>query len=758
MVFHTGKRLRAITKGVGDKDRDRTAPKQQDAQALLASANNASERVAGQHIAFMAVCVYVLVIVFGTTDVDLLIGKGIKLPVVNVDVPTVGFYAFAPYLVVLVHFNLLLQLQLLSHELFSFDAAVPREEYIGGLRDRLHTFPYTYFLVGRMSPLMRRLVGLMVSITMMLLPFVTLIALQLWFLAYQSEVVTWLQRIAIWIDIVIVTMLWPIILHSKDDWKAYCRKILKVLVPRRRVWIAFGLLLLGQVLFSFSAATGESTGTFSTLAGPFVMGYALILLSPPTLIMLLGWKSFSPIRKFLYSLLFVLVISIISASLLLKQDELILAAVFAVPWLLVPLAMFWHPESPRGSLVLLLVLYTGLLLPLTLHVDGERIERLLLRIQGLTHGATVPSGFIEKRRRLNLTEQVLLAKPASAETLRFVRSGEGEKALQQTEPINSNQRKLRHANMYEAILLGAYLRQVDFQESYLAFAHLQGASLYQASLQGASLQAAHLQSAILAEANLQGAYLGDAHLQGADLQKADLRGADLRGSNLMGADLRAANLQGTNLSKADLQGADLRAANLQGADLREADLLGADLRKAKLDWTDLRRANLNGARIDASKADLVDARAITWVPLEPEAVEGMIADAKKWIQDNASYQRVVSRFKKESLRDTAIPPMRACLATSDMVECEKRYDPEKAEEFEDFKQQLHSALGLLACESPHLAWAIIQQIEKTESNSSRKGLGGILRNHLADKACKGLQELSAGKRKQLLEGTLESSD
>ena len=104
------------------------AASSEDAGALLDTANSASQHVAVLHVAFMALCAYVLVIVFGTTDMDLLIGKGVKLPVVDVTVPIVGFYAFAPYLVVLVHFNLLLQLQLLSRQLYAFDAAAPKEE------------------------------------------------------------------------------------------------------------------------------------------------------------------------------------------------------------------------------------------------------------------------------------------------------------------------------------------------------------------------------------------------------------------------------------------------------------------------------------------------------------------------------------------------------------------------------------------------------------------------------------------------------
>jgi hypothetical protein len=68
-----------------------------------------------------------VVIVFSTTDLDLLIGKGIKLPVVDVEVPIVGFYAALPYLLVLVHFHLLLQLQLLSRKLYAFDRAASGE-------------------------------------------------------------------------------------------------------------------------------------------------------------------------------------------------------------------------------------------------------------------------------------------------------------------------------------------------------------------------------------------------------------------------------------------------------------------------------------------------------------------------------------------------------------------------------------------------------------------------------------------------------
>lgn len=757
MVSHPSKRLPARTTKEDDADRDRAdSRQQQDAQALLTSANGASERVAGQHMAFMAVCVYVLVIVFGTTDIDLLTGRGVKLPVINVDVPIVGFYAFAPFLVVLVHFNLLLQLQLLSRELFAFDAAAPQEEHFGGLRDRLHIFPYTYFLVGKLSTLMRRLIGLMVSITMLVLPFVTLLALQFWFLAYQSEPVTWLQRVAIWIDIVVVTILWPIILHPRDDWWSYWRDILTILVPQRRIWIAFVVLVLGHVLFSFSATAEQSRPLI--LTGTFVFGYALLLLSPPLLILLSGWQRIPTLRRLHFAGLFLVVIGLIIANFGMHTEVWTMIALFAVPWLFVPLAMFWHPQSPRGSLALLLTLYLGPLLPLTLQVDGERIEQILLSIQGVPQGSTMLSSYLTEQRRLDLTEQVLLAKPTSHETLMLVHSGEGEKALQQTEPLNLDDRKLRQAKLHKAILIGASLREADIQGAFMMAAHFQGARFYKASLQNAVFDTTDLQNVSLESADLQSAYLGNSRLHGADLRQAQLQGADLRGAHLLGANLAKACLQGALLSKAQLQGADLHDADLQGADLQEADLRGADLSGALLGGANLSKANLYGIKIDGRREQLVEIRDVAWVPFEKDGLQAMVADARRWIPDKETVELVVQRLNSGQQTRYDNRPFLTCLVdASDKVSvpgaphtiCEKLYDSRQPEEVDQFTQQLHPSLVSLACTSPHVAWGIIQQSLDKEKGLSRNGLAEVLRKQLDAKECRGMRELSADKKKQL---------
>lgn len=94
---------------------------------LLESANSASARVAVLHIALMVTCSYVLIVTLSTTDLNLLIGGGVRLPVVDVEVPIVAFFVLAPLLVILVHFNFLLQPQLRSRKLIGFEEIV--EDY-----------------------------------------------------------------------------------------------------------------------------------------------------------------------------------------------------------------------------------------------------------------------------------------------------------------------------------------------------------------------------------------------------------------------------------------------------------------------------------------------------------------------------------------------------------------------------------------------------------------------------------------------------
>jgi len=140
---------------------------------------------------------------------------------------------------------------------------------------------------------------------------------------------------------------------------------------------------------------------------------------------------------------------------------------------------------------------------------------------------------------------------------------------------------LNHADFQDATLFDAHL-----QGAHLNNAELQGADLSAADLQSADLIDAHLQGADLTYAHLEGADLTGAILQGAGLTHARLQGADLTNANLEGADLTEADLRGANLTIADLRGANLRSARLwhmhttKPADFHLADVREVDFHTA----------------------------------------------------------------------------------------------------------------------------------------------------------------------------------
>ena len=720
-----------------------------DVKALLDAANSASQTVAVLHVAFMAVCAYVLVIVFGTTDLDLLMGgNNVKLPVIDVAVPIVGFYAAAPYLVVLMHLNLLLQLQLLSRKLFAFDAVAPTDEEVGGLRDRLHIFPYTYYLVGRPSAVVGGLLGLVVSVTLVVLPLATLLALQLKFLAYQAEGITWAQCVTVFLDVGFLVVLWPVILHQSDDWKAWWRETLAAYLPKKRAWLAMIVLVASMALILF-AATPDL----------FAVGLILGTMVPLLLIVLVGGFSDERLRRAIFLLVVLLGLLTVLWTLIWGPKSSLPSVRPVIPVALflaaLPLAFFWHPMAPRGSLALLSASILAPLLTLGLMVDGEfwettvaELQKPLLDWQMLDRqdtnkhretpakqfendrcasiGQTVLSCVVlDEQRRLDLNEQALFAKPPSPELLAALRAGKGLENKNKLERISLLGRSLRRAQMRSALLIGADVRR----------ARLQGANLIGARLQGADLRGARL--------------------QGADLLGAALQGADLSGAALQGAGLLVAKLQGADLSRAELQGADLLGAALQGADLSVAKLQGANLSVAKLQGADLSEARLYQNGYPESK--LLDIRGAIVEPLSQEELlefQSMLVESIS--SSSALEESSLQRLDAAAKPGAEVPMFDSCLTDQkSQLKCKQTYDAIDPDRRREFMVRLHEALVTLACENTDIARGVLRQIRymlrsSDNSDSTRTGLATVLLARMkANEPCPGLAGLSAEDKAEL---------
>jgi uncharacterized protein YjbI with pentapeptide repeats len=753
-----------------------------DAQKLLESANSASEQVGVLHLGFIAACAYVIVIAVGRTDLDLLIGKGIRLPIIDTEVPIVGFFAFAPWILVIVHFNLLLHLQLLARKLHAFDSADAQ----GELRDQLRIFPITWYLAGKTDSRTQGLLSLMVSITVIILPLLSMLILQLQFLAYQSEIITWFQRMAIWLDLGQLVYFWPIIVEQVGSLSCVNERhtfSLHLFFKRKRERIASFLFTIA--LFLGLCGTSWYAGT----------GFIVLWLSAITAAMLELRK---PLR---YTKIVALAITPLFAIVIITKSRAESASFYYISLsvILIILSIFLssirHQLTRRSTFFLSITGAFCLPLSLGLHIDGERLEKFLISLPSTGEQSTLISRlFISDKRILNLQEQRLFANHPEPEVIAQLRSENWAKALQKIEPINLLGRSLRHANLEKALLFRADFRHADLRGAHLSNAQLQGArlagaqmqstvllsaqmqgaDLSDAQLQGADLVGAQLQGADLARAQLQGAYLGDAQLQGAYLSLAQLQGAHLHhtqlqgadlsftqlqgadlgdaqlqctylvGAQLQGADLARAQLQGANLGDAQLQGANLALAQLQGAYLGDAQLQGAYLYHTQLQGADLREANLYGATFQETDMHEVDARDLIWSPLTKNDLAEMTDKLKKMIPDKDTLATILGNLQKSSLPNASKPTLQSCLASDDLpISCDKRFDPRNPEELAAFKAQLHPILANLAAESPDIVRGIIRQIPDDPTDpSSRFGLATLLVKRLDAGNAPGLQALS----------------
>jgi uncharacterized protein YjbI with pentapeptide repeats len=514
------------------------------AEKALEATNTAADTVSHLYITFLLLGTYIVLIVASTTDEQLLRGSPVTLPLLNVELPIVGFYIVIPWLLVLVHLNFLLQFALLGEKLREFiESLTPIDKDKKALQKRLANFP----LVQMMSaPQKEKLsvkdkeklsakdkksdkdkekssakdkksdkdkeqlpywvFALIVWITVIILPLGLLLGIHIRFLPYHNSGIAWEQLGAVLMDMVLLVYFWPYIVSPespKEWWKNRLRPVYNWIFPATQE---------SEPKQAIKKKQEEEKNAKD----------AVLLLAVLSVVFL---------------------ITVVSAAVALKDR-----------------ATAEEPKSPI----------------FTLNLEGQ----LLIDNN--------PSAKI-------------------IDILREHKAEQREGALQEIIGIDLQGRDLRYTHLAGALLPKANLHKAQLQGAVLTRASLQRTDLSWANLQGADLRGADLRGADLSGANLWGADLGGADLRGTDLREADLWGALLgekrdhgtrvEGADLRGADLRGAQLQGADLGGADLRGADLReqkfphlaGTDLKGADLREAAIDGARFNAVNLELADLRQ-------------------------------------------------------------------------------------------------------------------------------------------------------------------------
>lgn len=194
-------------------------------EEFLDAVNSSSQHVRNFFITFLLAGIYIAIIIWSTTDLMLLKDTPVNLPLLNAKLPISGFYRFAPYFYLLLHFNLLLQLYLLSNKLHAYNAAIATltrrkdREYFS---TRLFPFAFSHILsASQHSGVVKIFLTAMVWITMIWLPLGLLIGLQVGFLPYHDEAVLAWQRLAIVADLGVLAIFWPIIRSEDGKWRSF---------------------------------------------------------------------------------------------------------------------------------------------------------------------------------------------------------------------------------------------------------------------------------------------------------------------------------------------------------------------------------------------------------------------------------------------------------------------------------------------------------------------------------------------------------
>jgi uncharacterized protein YjbI with pentapeptide repeats len=444
-----------------------------EVKGFLDEANGASDPAWSAWLAFLVLLTYVAVTLASVSHKALLLNSPVRLPIINADIPLVGFFQYAPALLLLVYLSLLVQHVILARKYRKFtDAITPYEMETGTehpARDRVHSYVFSQILAGpRPNRITKFMMQLIVYVTFSILPIATLLYFQIKFLPYHEVSITYWHRIAVILGFVMLILLTPIMQHA----------------PPKRRW---------DVRVGPQAEAWEASGTqvlLVLLLLPLVAGFSWLIATVPN-----EWTD----RR----LGFVAPTSVgIGAE---QEAKLLNPLVRRIVYDRLP------DDDDKGWWRRWLLSYRVLIVEDT-DLGADDDAKVVLRERDFRFALLSRSDL----HRADLAWADLRA----TQMWKTLAKGKLKDA------------QLQGASLQEAQLQGAQLNSAQLQGADLSKAQLQGAELSYANLQGADLRGAQLQGADLSYANLQGADLKGAQLQGAKLEAVQLQGADLTSAEI----------------------------------------------------------------------------------------------------------------------------------------------------------------------------------------------------------------------------------
>src|SRR5215510_8841289 len=124
----------------------------QEVKGFLDEANAASDPAWTAWLAFLLLLTYVVVTLASVSHKDLRLNSPVRLPIINADIPLVGFFQYAPAMLLLVYLSLLVQHVVLGRKYRRFTDAIAPYEMEAGTehpsRERVHSYVFSQLAAG----------------------------------------------------------------------------------------------------------------------------------------------------------------------------------------------------------------------------------------------------------------------------------------------------------------------------------------------------------------------------------------------------------------------------------------------------------------------------------------------------------------------------------------------------------------------------------------------------------------------------------
>jgi uncharacterized protein YjbI with pentapeptide repeats len=557
-----------------------------DFETLRKSIDDAASVGTGLWLSYLFALFYIGIAAGGVSHRDLLLENPVKLPFLGVELPLLAFFFLAPILFIVSHAYTLLHFVVLAQKVGEFEQKLPDSQEISdGLRRQLPTNIFVQFLAGPKN-IREGALGLLVKTivwsSLVIGPVLLLLLLEVQFLPYHHETITWVHRLAILTDVTLLWLLWPAVLEKRG----------KITWPHFWRYKSMVLLSLACVGLAFTTATfpGERmhkwTGDWPVIP-------------PNRLTKALGQNDWTSIHNLLFN---------------------------------------GYPDqksrrrlSPFSTTLVLFDAFEkepGTQKPLVLH-GRDLVGAILI-------GTNLRKADLAEADLRGAALHATHLQDASLYKARLQNAWLDDAELQ---GASLDEAELQGAVLQNAKLQGASLNNANLQATSLEGAELQGASLVGARLQGASLADASFQGATLDRAYLQGAVppqrfkdmlsqlggaqigrrqIGDTWLEQTQLQVPLIMGPQFQGTSLLGAQLQGAWLLGAVFKATQLTGTDLWHAELDQAafdKILKPDLAAWDQKRAKFiskrpwdrPWTGTNYSLLEKAIVDVPEGGGRDA-------------------------------------------------------------------------------------------------------------------------------------------------------